>query len=92
MSAALIAEARSFGYNGNQLIGRLVAALEAAEARPTRYRPVVQSGCENCGAMDSHHTRTEAIKAVWAHWLDTGHDPLISDNNGWHRIFLEDET
>jgi hypothetical protein len=33
MSADLIAEARSFGYNDNQLIGRLVAALETAETK-----------------------------------------------------------
>lgn len=55
------------------------------------HRPVIQSGCEDCGTTGTHHTRTDAVNAAWGHWVETGHDPLIADNNGWHRIWLEDE-
>jgi hypothetical protein len=66
--------------------------MSGRHAAPAQvYRPVLQSGCEDCGTMDTHRTRTEAVRAIWAHWVETGHDALIADNNGWHRIWLENE-
>jgi hypothetical protein len=51
---------------------------------------VLLSGCEGCDVTATHHTRTEAVAAIWAHWAETGHDPLLStEANGWHRIFLD---
>lgn len=53
-------------------------------------RPVLLSGCEGCDVTATHHTRTEAVRACWDHWAETGHDPLVSTAAyGWHRIFLE---
>lgn len=52
--------------------------------------PVVVAGCMDCGWQDPHHTTTAATAALEAHSFDRpGHRALISDTNGWHRVFGE---
>jgi hypothetical protein len=53
---------------------------------------VIQQGCEDCELVTDHRTRTQALRACLWHVTELkGHRPLIADNNGWHRVWLEDE-
>lgn len=51
--------------------------------------PNIQAGCEDCDDVSDHRTQTEAVAAIRKHVMETMHWPLIADNNGWHRIWLD---
>jgi hypothetical protein len=50
---------------------------------------MVEAGCRDCTLRSQHRTRTEALMVVRDHVLETGHWPMIADNNGWHYIMEE---
>lgn len=50
--------------------------------------PTVLAGCMDCETQTRHETTTAALGSLEAHSFDNpGHRALVSDTNGWHRVF-----
>jgi hypothetical protein len=51
---------------------------------------LIQAGCKDCTFVEDHPTKSDALLSINSHVLETGHWPMISDNNGWHYLKEQD--